>query len=98
MPAAPRTSLPENTFFAVGAPGVDGTLTRLMGEERRDSGSSDRNVKQRLVLLAIVAALLCGPWIGRRGVVVHSVAQRPLTTWWSPRAGRAPPSFRSRIA
>ena len=73
-------------------------FTRGVGDERRDSTSSDRSSKQRLALFATVAVLV---WIAgstRCRLVTLPAVARPVTTWWSPQAGRSPPPFSVSIA
>ena len=72
----------------------DGALTRLTPEERRD-GSQQRALKHRLVLLAVLTVLLGAAFVAHRGALVDRRAQRLPASWWSPQAGRSPPSLPS---
>ena len=77
--------------FANRAPGVDPSAARFTGEER--PGRSQRLLKQRSILFAVVAALLLLPVLGRRRAVDFVHAWLLRVSWWLPRLGRAPPVF-----
>jgi hypothetical protein len=92
-----RGSVGDAAFAVRGAP-VDGTLARLSGDERRGNMNSERTLKQRLVVFAVLTLLPCAAHLARRRLVTDGAASRPRATWWSPHPGRSPPSFSTSIA
>lgn len=81
----------DGVSFAVRASPVGAAVARLTGDERRDA-NAERTLKQRLVLLAVLAALHGAVHTAWRGVIVHRRHRRPVTSLWSPQTGRSPPS------
>lgn len=77
--------------IAVRAARADGSFARLTGDDRRDTANAERTLKQRLIFAAVLTAVLCAAFLSRRGAVVHGRCRRPVTSLWSPRAGRSPP-------
>ncbi|MBW3546587.1 MAG: hypothetical protein KY452_00400 [Actinobacteria bacterium] len=78
--------------FAQRAPGVDPSAARLRVEER-PGAASQRLLKERPILLALVAALLVLPVRGRRRAVDVAQAWGVSVSWWLPPLGRAPPAL-----
>lgn len=71
---------------------VDATMARLSGDDRRDVINGERTLKQRLLLAAVVVGVLCAIHLAWRRAVIDCPRKRSLTSYWSPRAGRSPPS------
>lgn len=86
-----RRGGPGDVSLAVPAPRVDGLATRLTGDERRDLSNTERTLKHRLVVFAVLVGLLCLARNTWQATVAHSRCMRPVTSLWSPQAGRAPP-------
>lgn len=82
----------DRASFALRAASVSGTATRLTGDDRREGFSGERTLEHRLVLVAVLAALLGLAHMVWRGVVVQRRRTRPVSSFWSPQAGRSPPS------
>ena len=78
--------------FAQRAPGVDPSAARLRAEER-PGAASQRLLKQRPVLLVLLAALLLLPLLGRRRAVDFPHGWGLSVSWWLPPLGRAPPAL-----
>jgi hypothetical protein len=72
---------------------VDSSAVRVGVEHRRQPGSSERLLKQRLILFAVVAALCAGVVLNRRRTIVFAQSGRFLSSLWVPQSGRAPPLF-----
>ena len=78
--------------FAQRAPGVDPSAARLRSEER-PGAASQRLLKQRPILFALLAALLLLPVLGRRRAVDFAQRWGLSVSWWLPPLGRAPPAL-----
>ena len=78
--------------FAQRAPGVDPSAARLRSEER-PGAASQRPLKQRPVLFALLAALLLLPVLGRRRAIDFGQRWGLSVAWWLPPLGRAPPAL-----
>lgn len=85
----------ENGDVVLAAPAslIDGAAISLTGE-RQDASAFERALKQRL-LLALAAAAVGVPTLGRRRVALPAVVEPALSPRWSPRCGRAPPLLSS---
>ena len=78
--------------FAQRAPGVDPSAARLRVEER-PGAASQRLLKHRPILFALIAALLLLPVLDRRRAVDFAQGWGLSVSWWLPPLGRAPPAL-----
>ncbi|MEO8697412.1 MAG: hypothetical protein ABI658_28175, partial [Acidimicrobiales bacterium] len=72
---------------------VDAGAVRTTDDNRRQSNASDRLLKQRLILFAVVAALGVGLVLRRRLRAAFARTGLRQSLLWSPQSGRAPPLF-----
>lgn len=75
--------------FAIRAMRADASAPRL-SDERRD-GATERTPKHRLVLFAVLTAVLCAVATTWRAAVRNSRPRRRVASLWSPESGRSPP-------
>lgn len=68
-------------------------VTRLQAQNGREWVTSQRLLKQRLVLLATAAAILSSLALARRRGVVRTRARLPLVAWSANHGSRSPPHF-----
>lgn len=81
----------DAAFTSQGA-GIDSSVARLTGKERRDGTASQRLLTQRSMLFTI-SVLLALPVLGGRRVPRLASVRGPDPTWWLTRSSRAPPAF-----
>jgi len=81
----------EDVSLTVRAVRVNGLATRLTSDERRDLTNTERTLKHRLVLFAVLVGILWAARSAWQATVAHGRDRRPMTSRWSPRAGRSPP-------
>ena len=69
------------------------SMVRITTDNRRPVSPSDRLLKQRSILLAVMAAVFVGLVLRRRSPIVSARSAGILSFSWLPQSGRAPPAF-----
>src|SRR4051794_34801987 len=68
------------------------SMVRITTDNRRPVSPSDRLLKQRSILLAVMAAVFVGLVLRRRSPIVSARSAGILSFPWLPQSGRAPPA------
>ncbi len=76
--------------------GLDPAVTRMNADGRPDSVTSQRPLKQRLVILAVVTSIATFGSIARRRPVLRSRGRLPLVAW-ANHGSRSPPQLQPLI-